>query len=488
MPFIALSQIISLQQKPGAAIGEDAYLASFGANTNYGSHPDFASFGWTCGGSPCIGRCLLKFDLSSIPAGAVIVDAKLNLFANPGTPNTNGIPMQGNNASYLYRVTSPWNENSVTYNNYPSYSTTNGVYLAQSSAGYQNYLNVNVTTLISDMLTSPNMNNGFIIKLINENPYSVMAFSASDGTDPLLWPELIVQYQAAGTTQDSCVVFLSTDPFSSDAYLASVAPTSNYGAHPEFSGFSWTCGGSPCYGRGLLNFDFSPIPPGATIVSATLDLYANPAPVNGAGLAMQGANSSIIQRVVTPWTENGVAWNTQPNTISQNSIVLPQSSSSFQNYLGVNVKNLVVDMLNNPQTSYGFQLKLINEVGYTSMTFASSDYSNQSLAPKLRICYQVPTGVGENNQSRPYLLSVFPNPLIGDQLQLLLNPGSSSRIQIEFVDLQGRIIQQWDKQVISRTEQKIDLAINRKDLSEGIYLLKINLIDRVLVKKVVVAK
>ncbi|MFN0189478.1 MAG: DNRLRE domain-containing protein [Bacteroidia bacterium] len=479
-PFVSNSQVVTLQLKPGAAQGKDAYLADFGATTNYGQHPEYAGFGWTCGGNPCVGRGVLEFDLSSIPLGSTIVDARLNLYANTSPVNGNGQSMFGSNASRIYRVTSPWNESTVTYNNQPTYTTTNGALLFPSSISFQNYININVTSLVSVMTSAPGLNNGFLLKLVNESPLSSMIFASSDFSNPTLWPELIVQYTVVA---DSCITLSAMDAFASDSYLASVAPSTNYGSHPEFSGFSWTCQGSPCFGRGLLNFDFSTIPPGAIINSAELNLYANPSPVNGI-IAMQGSNASILQRVVTPWTENGVTWNSQPNTTSVNAVTLTQSVSSSQNYLGINVLPLITDIVNNPSTSYGIMLKLINEVGLTSMTFAASDYGNPGLSPTLDICYTTVTGIEYSVFNESQVLSLFPNPSSNEEVTVLFNPGQSKKIIFQLFDLNGKVLQSWSESSKFSKGQKVSLSL--KNIESGLYLLKVIFDDRTELKKLIV--
>jgi hypothetical protein len=174
-----------------------------------------------------------------------------------------------------------------------------------------------------------------------------------------------------------------------DAYLASSTPNSNFFNHPELAAEAWTCNLNPCNGRGIFAFDLSSIPQGAIITSARLSLFANTVSENGNGIAMQGDNASVLQRVITNWNENTVTWNNAPATTTQNQVTLSVSTSSFQSYPNIDVKNLVQDMVSNPSTSFGFLIKHVNETFYKSMIFASSDFADASKWPEITIEYEV---------------------------------------------------------------------------------------------------
>lgn len=465
-----IAQVYTLKLKPGNS-GEDAFIASYNSSLNFGSHPEFGADAWTCGGINCFARSLIRFDLSAIPSGAVILDAKLSLFANTNPVNGNGVAMQGQNEANLYAITSAWNESSVTWNNQPSYSSIVSVPLPQSTSSAQDYLNLNVTNIIQNMYVNPLSNFGFMLKLTNEIPFTTMTFASGDYSDSLLWPELNVQFSLPSLS-DTCIVLSAGDPQSSDAFLASSTPNSNYGWHPEFAAQSWTCQSAACFTRGLLNFDFTMIPQGAVINSAVLNLFANPTPLNGNGIAMQGNNTSVLQRVVSPWTENGVAWSTQPNTSNVNEVILSQSNNSFQDYLGINVTNLVKDMFISSSGSYGFLLRLLNEAGYTTMTFASGDFSQSSLHPTLEICFDFPTGLVQSKNSERELVRVYPNPSDGNSFNVELLRGSGENMQISLYDIQGRMQGCWKFNSLYKPGENLDLTLSNRMLRSGIYLLE----------------
>ena len=181
--------------KPGPSAGKDVYLDQNTSTTNYGSHLELAATSWTC--SPqCNVRGLLQFDLSSLPVGSIITNARLSLFA-ASTPliSLPGFqPMNGNNQSILQRVTSSWNENTVTWNTTPTATTQNQVILSQSVSPVQNYLNIDVKNIVQDMINNPASSFGFLLRLSTEVPSKTMIFASSDNLFPSLWPEITIEY------------------------------------------------------------------------------------------------------------------------------------------------------------------------------------------------------------------------------------------------------------------------------------------------------
>ncbi|MBK6839656.1 MAG: DNRLRE domain-containing protein [Bacteroidetes bacterium] len=63
-------------------------------------------------------------------------------------------------------------ENTVTWNNQPSTTTTDEVILAQSTSGTQDYTNMDVTPIVQEMVSDQAMNYGFVLKLTNETFYA----------------------------------------------------------------------------------------------------------------------------------------------------------------------------------------------------------------------------------------------------------------------------------------------------------------------------
>jgi len=185
---------ITLQ--PDSASGKDAYFKDSTPNLNQGDHPDFTVLAWTNGGTPVISRSVIDFDFSSIPSGSTITSAYLSLYNNSTSPNNDGqhASTDGPNTAVLRRITSNWDEFTVNWNNQPSTSTANEVQLPESTNANQDYLDVDVTLLIQDIIDNPSTNFGFMISLETEEYYRCMILSSSDHSDSTKHPKLIVTY------------------------------------------------------------------------------------------------------------------------------------------------------------------------------------------------------------------------------------------------------------------------------------------------------
>jgi len=133
-------------------------------------------------------RVLQNYNLSQIPTNAVVNSAKLYYYAKTvGADNAvNGQPTYGtNNAVLLQKVTSPWNLNTLTWNNEPSVdiNTATQVLLPQSTNTAEDYV-VDITNLAQYWVSKPDSNFGFLLKMQTENnPYNSMIFENGQASD-----------------------------------------------------------------------------------------------------------------------------------------------------------------------------------------------------------------------------------------------------------------------------------------------------------------
>ncbi len=462
--FSGLSAQVTSTIKPVAGAGKDASITTQVPTANYGTLEDFEGLTWTCQTVLCNGRSTIEFDLSFIPAGSVINSATLYLYANNNAPNgIVGQPTYGNdNAGYLRRITQSWNENTITWNNQPATTTMNEVTIPQSTSTSQDYI-LNVTALTQDIIDNPSSGYGFMISEINEvNYYNSLIFCSSDIPDTSLAPALVVTYTAPGG-----IICFEVQPNAADGKDASVTtqvPTANYGTIPDYEGITWTCQSVLCNGRSLIQFDLSAIPATAQIDSAFLFLYANNNAVNGiVGQPTYGNdNAGTLKRITQTWDENTVTWNNQPTTTTQDQVIIPQSTSTSQDYV-LDIINLVQTSIQNPSTSFGFMISEINEVNYyNSLIFGSSDAADANIHPKLKVCYTPLTGISETDRSA---FSIYPNPF--NHSFTIANTGNSI-VGLELYNMIGEMLFSLDEENYSSS-----ITIDAATLSAGVYFARI---------------
>lgn len=182
-------QTISL--RPGPEDGIDAEIRT-DMNWPIWYEDDFISNAWTVQGDAFIQRSLLKFDLSALPEGAEIISAKLSLFCN--TMSGHHQLHAGENASYLLRITEPWDQYQVTWNTQPGITMEDAVMLPKTTSMTQDLIDIDVTEFIRYFKENPQDNHGMMLKLVEEVQLSAMVFSSSNHSDPSKRPLLIISY------------------------------------------------------------------------------------------------------------------------------------------------------------------------------------------------------------------------------------------------------------------------------------------------------
>ncbi len=212
---LSLGQTTTVVFKPGAVVGKDAPIMKFDndciatpdtvttAYMNYGSEETLWMKDWTWNAVGCSGgtfRSLLCFtELSTIPSNAVILSAVLRLYGVSSDRNTSypGSPVgYKENSVVVQQITSPWDENTVTWNTQPSTTATNQFVIPQSTSQYDwNYSNssAELVAMVQSMVSGNNY--GFMLRLQTEQHYRNMVFASSNHPDSLLHPELEVTYK-----------------------------------------------------------------------------------------------------------------------------------------------------------------------------------------------------------------------------------------------------------------------------------------------------
>ncbi|MFH2006072.1 MAG: DNRLRE domain-containing protein [bacterium] len=189
----ASCQLDTLLLAPDAASGKDAAVFdrdTAAMATNYGDSAYLYAMVWTWGGDDGTYRSLLEFPLPSAMQGCTVGTATLSLFHYPGTDHS---ALSGANDYQIQRITTTWDEHTVTWNNQPS-SDAGSTISVPAPASITANAQIDVTSIVSYWFANAGSNHGFLIRLANENYYRAVAFTSSDHTDPSLHPTLSVTF------------------------------------------------------------------------------------------------------------------------------------------------------------------------------------------------------------------------------------------------------------------------------------------------------
>jgi len=160
--------------------------------------------------------------------------------------------------------------------------------------------------------------------------------------------------------------------------------------YSEFLADQWTNGGTPCEGRGLIQYDLSGIPAGSTVIAAQLNLYADTMNANNGYLDQPTygtSNACNLKQITSAWDPSTVVWSNQPTTTTTNEVTLAQSTSLTENYLNIDVSNFAQSWVSNPAGNYGMMLQMITQNHYNSLIFCSPAHADESKHPTLDVCY-----------------------------------------------------------------------------------------------------
>jgi hypothetical protein len=165
------------------------------AHSNHNGVIQFTIGAGTHFGNPETARSFIKFDYKDIPSTAVIISAKLSLYAipNPGSGDLVHAHSGPANSFSIRRITSALNMAQINWGNQPTFTTQNQVIVPQSTSFFQDNTDMDVTNLVKDMMV--NGNNGFFMQLQNEATYNFRQYCSSYYTDYTKRPKLVLQYK-----------------------------------------------------------------------------------------------------------------------------------------------------------------------------------------------------------------------------------------------------------------------------------------------------
>ena len=478
----SLSAQVTFTLQPDADAGNDALLTSLPtqADRNFADNAQFLATAWTAAGEPLTVRSVVKFDLAEVPAGATITSARLSLYAWDMTTGSGPHSAQsGSNGCLIQRVTTDWDEETVTWNNQPSSTTQNQASIPASEAPGQDYEDIDVTALVQDMVDDPTGSFGFLLRLETEEMFRRMNFLTSDAAVAERRPKLTVTYVTEDVVSDQCVTLRPNAEEGKDALISSLpdAVDRNFGDNAQLLSTSWTAGGTPFTARSVIQFDLSDIPADATIDEASLALYAwGMNTGSGPHAAETGSNASWLQRITEDWDESTVTWNNQPSSVIDNRATIAASTSPTQDYEDINVTALVRDMIDNPDSSFGFLLRLQEEERFRRLNFFTSDAEDEAKRPQLTICYSIPTSTDAPEAAPSF--GIYPNPA---NSFFTVSPGESSDLpfDLEVYTVAGSLVER-------RSEIRGALTVDVTDYPTGLYFVNMRIGNRVAVKKLMV--
>lgn len=455
--LIAAPAQTTVSLKPGSN-GIDAVVSSLQPMQNYGSSAELNALAWTNAGNPVVLRSLLKFDLSMIPPGSEIISAYLNLYNNPNSSNNNGThaSLSGPNSAYVRRITSPWDESLVTWTNMPALSPLNKAVLNASTSPQQNFLNIDVKDMLQDMVNFPQNNFGFCLHLQTEQSFRCLLFASSDHPDPALHPELVITYLPSAY---NCSFIKFNSESLDDAVVSSLAGENNlnFGNAFEFNALAWTNSSNPVNHRNLFYFNLPMLPQNSFIHSAKLNFfYCSSSNSNGPHSILNGTNESYIYKLLGPWQESTVTWNTQPTYANSPSAYLPISIFSNDNYFGIDITAIYNDLMNNPASNFGMILKLGNESYYRRLVFSSTDHPNQQLSPELELTFTTSTGLAPS--ATQYQLNIFPNPASGGIINIIPPSAHTENVIIRIFNAQGQLLLNRSCTTVNSTAISLDIS------------------------------
>jgi len=242
----------------------------------------------------------------------------------------------------------------------------------------------------------------------------------------------------------------------------------NYGNAIYYGGFSQPGAfGGENAGMGLMSFDLSAIPEGTIITDARLDLFGC-GPFGGGDAAEVGDlghNASYLERITSSWEEYTVTWNTQPHATKEHRAHLQWSTSVDEDYIDINVTQMVQDMIDDPTHSFGIRIRVRNQTPTRALAFWSRDGApSEDLQPHLRITVSgMKSPLVDDGRSIPQMASVFPNPFHSSAQIQLVNESDAQNAELRVYNIFGQLMLN-----LNVTDQS-SIEIERGNLAKGFY-------------------
>ena len=393
----------------------DSYLSSWDETENYGHQG--ALLIRTHGSK----RPVLYFDVSSVPSGVTIMDARLWLYSTfyKSHPQDLTVSTYGLKRSWAEMETTwvrarsgiPWtlggaDDTSADRDGVPAGS--------ELISDVNTWYGLDVTSLVQAWVDGTRENYGLLLLALGNT--AEMSFWSSEYSIPAWRPKLIVQYafgvvptststpEATETTGPSPTPTTTATPSGTemvfqqghlgyagteDTYISEWEPTTNYGGNVAMIIRQGDVRSS------LVRFDLSALPPGVSIEEAWLELYS----VNRTN---EGDMTIDVHPVLRPWAEGQATWElatsvvpwTIPGCLAEGTdlgaSVATQRVFTISDWHEWDVTGLVQGWYANPSTNQGV---ILRGSGTTSVEYlyATSEYWwALTFSPRLVVRYSTP--------------------------------------------------------------------------------------------------
>ncbi|MCW2622507.1 MAG: metallophosphoesterase, partial [Frankiales bacterium] len=219
-------------------------------------------------------RSLLRFDTSAISPAAAVTGVSLRVYSTVGL-SSGGVQVHPQNDA--------WDESTTTWSNQPAWDTS--VAATSTTPTSPGWLTIPLPPTIISAGGRTSLGLGYSV------PQMVERIASRE--DPGFPPRLVVTTAAAPVTT-------RVSP-TADTYVYQGSPAQAYGSTTPLLASAGSY-------RGMLRFDTSWIPPGATVSAVTLRLFAT------VGLSSGGIQ---VRPQGAAWSEPGTTWANQPGWSSQ---------------------------------------------------------------------------------------------------------------------------------------------------------------------------
>lgn len=160
-------------------------------NSNHKSSSNLDVVEWTWNGVVGSIYSLINFDLDVLPVEAEIKTAYLSLYISPDAYFSQNSSASSSSEFVIKRIITPWNDNTVNWNNKPTTTNQNTVIVTNQ---HQNYAKIDVTNLIIDMIRDRQNSFGFMLSCTVQQKYRGLSFASSEHPNENLRPKLTITY------------------------------------------------------------------------------------------------------------------------------------------------------------------------------------------------------------------------------------------------------------------------------------------------------